>query len=272
MEYVLSERAAKRVAELLRMAERPIPANSSNGGTGGRHPVLVRCTSATAAGGSGVAAQCYPAVVIDVDATVDEQPELASGVWLTVLGDDGAAESPTEDQLYHGLISGDFDPDPEGTSDNRPRVFAVAPAAGGSPSWNVDIGATFAITSSTTWQDAGGSIPDQVLPGAGVYVLFFSIVGQADVSALTGPGRIRARFYDETHSSVVGPGEGIELTSSQVVNVQSLNTGTLIYPYEVTEATTVRIEGWRGPGTWTTSNLLGTPNTAGGIAVGWFRL
>lgn len=123
---VLSAETGQRLMALLGETHRPIPEARSRGRTDGRNPLLVRCTSATAAGASGVGAQCYPAVVVGNDATATSQPELGD-VWLTLLGDGGESVQPVEDKLYHALLSGFFTSDDE----DRPRTFAVAGGADG---------------------------------------------------------------------------------------------------------------------------------------------
>lgn len=93
-------------------------------GVGGQPVILVRCTSATAAGVSDAAAQCYPAVVIDPAATATAQDELGP-VWLTLLGPSGVAVVPAKNGVYEVLLSGYLNI----AGDERPRVFGV-PAGG----------------------------------------------------------------------------------------------------------------------------------------------
>lgn len=128
--YVLSEDVARKLAVLLgRTHRQERDVRPSRGGSVGRLPLIVRCTSATAIGGDDIGDQSYSAVVVEANAEEDTQPELGE-VWLTVLGDNAVAETPTVDALYHGLLSGDYDPDPGGAgTDNRPRVFATATGA-----------------------------------------------------------------------------------------------------------------------------------------------
>lgn len=126
MGWALSDRAARKLNLLLQRTPDPDPNRPGRGGSIGRLPLIVRCTSETAAGGSDIGDQCYPAVIVAADGDTDTQPELGD-VWLTVLGDNASPGTPSEDALYYGMLSGNFD---DGT-DDLPRVFAVdIPAPG----------------------------------------------------------------------------------------------------------------------------------------------
>jgi hypothetical protein len=95
-------------------------------GVGGQGSALVRCTSITAAGGSGVAAQCYPGVIVDPASDLTTQGELGN-VWLTPLGDSAAVQAPTLNRLYAVQVAGYLDIG----GDVRPRVFTVADSFSG---------------------------------------------------------------------------------------------------------------------------------------------
>lgn len=104
---------------------------------GGRTPILVRCTSATAAGGVELGGTVtYPAKVVDINSLVSDQDE-AADVWLSLL-DGGTTASPltyatpVSGNCYYGLYAGTFDPFPSGASDPRPKVYAVTRATSGS--------------------------------------------------------------------------------------------------------------------------------------------
>lgn len=120
---------AAALQELIRRTPWPIPDRHARGGAIGRWPIVVKCTSTTAASGSGIGAQSYPAVAISADATETVQSERGE-VWLTVLGDNAEVIPPVSDKLYYGMLAGVFDP----ASDPRPRVFAVESSGDGSGS------------------------------------------------------------------------------------------------------------------------------------------
>lgn len=90
--------------------------------------VMVRCTSVTAAGPSGVSAQCFPAVILNLESdasTLPTSPELGE-VWLTVLDTSGFVV-PENGKPYTGILSGTW----LIGEDERPRVFAVLSGGGG---------------------------------------------------------------------------------------------------------------------------------------------
>lgn len=129
---VISGMTADRLRALLAKRDpRPIPPSRQS--PVGRYPLFARCTSTTPAAGSGVGAECYPAVVVDPDSSVlvADQPELGD-VWLTLISD-GVAATPTVDTIYPVLLAGEFDPG----SDSRLRVFSAGPAAAGGGSITV---------------------------------------------------------------------------------------------------------------------------------------
>lgn len=123
--FGLTARTAERLRQLVNRSAGDQAGQPGRGGLLQRLSVLVRCTGAAAAGGSGVAAQCYPGVIVDPHAAATTQAELAA-VWLTVLGSGAAAVPAANNAVYECLMGGTFDPG----SDPRPRVFGVAPAGG----------------------------------------------------------------------------------------------------------------------------------------------
>lgn len=171
MGKILSDPTAIKVLELIRRTPGVAPGPPQRGGTHGRVPVLVRCTSATAAGGTETGHdQCYPAVALDINSLVDEQADGAD-VWLTVLTDGVGVGVPTADKVYHGLYAGTFDPFPEsaGTTDSRPRVFAASAPAGGSSSLTVnEVDGSPSVSSVTEvrFDQADGFVVST--PGAGI--------------------------------------------------------------------------------------------------------
>lgn len=102
------------------------PSRANPGGRG-RIPVLVRCTSATAAGGAEPGGtQSYPAVVVNINSLVSTQEDGAA-VWLTVMNTGTSTVLvPVSGKVYYGLFAGNFDPFPSGATDPRPRVFATS--------------------------------------------------------------------------------------------------------------------------------------------------
>jgi hypothetical protein len=83
---------------------------------------IVRCTSAAAAAGSGVGAQCYPAIMLDPlpnSTTLPTSPTLAT-VWLTLLGPSGPI-APVSGTSYMVVVSGELTIG----GVTRPRCFGV---------------------------------------------------------------------------------------------------------------------------------------------------
>lgn len=127
----LTRNTAGKLESALRRVDRPAPGvRPAGGAVTGQIPVLVACTSATAANGLAEGGQCYPGVILRGQAGLAE-PVPRGLCWLTVYGDDGAAGVPAEGQVYVALLGGQYDPDPDGDSDGRPRAFAAAGAGGG---------------------------------------------------------------------------------------------------------------------------------------------
>lgn len=168
MGKILSNETAARLMRLLNgSGDQPIPPR--RGGATSRIPVLVRCTSATAAGGAEVGGdQCYPAVVVNTNSLLDDQEDGAE-VWLTLLdtGTSGVAV-PTSGKVYYGLFAGNFDPDPEGTPDPRPRVFATVGAAGGGSLQVEDVDESPSVSDVTQLRFDSADGFSVSSPGAGI--------------------------------------------------------------------------------------------------------
>lgn len=117
-------------AERIRRILDRSPGSEQTYGTGrwkGLRPTLVRCTSATAADTSGVGAQCYPGIIVDLEPTGTSQDDLDDGaVWLTVYGNDMVPQVPEDDGIYLCVLLGDVEAD---TGDTRPRAVSI-PLAG----------------------------------------------------------------------------------------------------------------------------------------------
>lgn len=261
-----------RLRQLLETTPQPwiAPARANPGGRG-RIPALVRCTSATAAGGAEPGGtQCYPAVVVNINSLVSTQEDGAA-VWLTVL-DTGTAGVlvPVDEKVYYGLFAGNFDPFPSGATDPRPRVFATT---GGETSISHDISFMdtlgYAITADNTWQEIGLSL---TLPSAGTYFVFGRLAFYGQLSALGSEPAILARV-----SGVPSASQG----ESQVVGVKPFSTGvrhfgfaTLAFYVEATGVTNMEVEAIRinAGGTWTTS-AIGIPgSTSDGSSLSYIRL
>jgi hypothetical protein len=116
----LKPATAERVRQLA--ANRPSQPPPTVSGRG-RLSAFVRCTSAIAAAGTGVGAQCYAGVIVDPDSTATSQPELGT-VWLTLLSDGGLEAVPRVGGVYECLLAGVVDA--TGTADVRARAFSAA--------------------------------------------------------------------------------------------------------------------------------------------------
>jgi hypothetical protein len=117
----LTPYTAEQIRQRLRDRSPGSAGHSLRGELRGRSPIIVRCTSATAASGSGVGAQCYPGVIVDPKAGDTTQDELGT-VWLTVRGVGVESVQPTEDATYLCLLAGNEDIG----GDIRPRAFSSA--------------------------------------------------------------------------------------------------------------------------------------------------
>lgn len=144
--------------------------------------VMVRCTSTTAAGGSGVAAQCFPAVILNLESDADAlptSPELGD-VWLTVLGSTGSV-TPELGKPYTGILSGDF----EVGANKRPRVFVVL-SGGGSPA------ASFPVARMGGGQGQGAHANWQQIQFVPLYVdrgeTIIGMMTVCIVAGIAGPG------------------------------------------------------------------------------------
>lgn len=215
MANLLAGHTSEQLRALLRKSERPVTPRPARITPQGRMRVLAKCTSTTPAG-SGVGAECYPAVIVSTDPAelVADQPTYAD-VWLTVV-QGGAAVAPTSGAWYECELAGTFDPDPTGTSDPRLRVFAVADA-GSSLSYSevLSLGGT-APSSNDTPTDTGIKI---TLPSAGTYRVsarFFLAAVSTGVSGL-----IIGRWYDQT--------AGAAITNSDINVLETIGAGTTTY-------------------------------------------
>lgn len=116
---LISPETAARLRLMMGDTERPRTAAISAGGSGVAW-VMVKCDSATAAGGSGAAAQCYSATIRE--GTGDGTTGVSRGnVWLTLLDGDWAAKAPEAGRLYACVLSGSLDIG----GDVRPRAYAT---------------------------------------------------------------------------------------------------------------------------------------------------
>lgn len=246
--YLLSEPTAAGLKRLLEQTP-GLAVPPARGGRG-RNTVLVRCTSATAAGGSGAAAQCYPAVVLDPASDDATEPEELGAIWLTVWGTAGA-ETPTVDQVYMATMSGDLEID----GDTRARAHAGQFGNGVSITDAYDTaipGNTYSITADDTWEDVGLSVS---LDAFGIYLVYAQVTAVANASAL-GP-RIYFRMVDSSGAGLNG-----YFQTSQVVmagaGVDAVGTASLFTPLYPQTAKTAKIQAKRTAGTWTTSNVVTT--------------
>jgi hypothetical protein len=94
----------------------------SKGRWRGHRPFLVKCTSSTAADTSGVGAQCYPGVIVELDPAATTHDTLGT-VWLTLIGDDAEPIQPVSGVVYSCLMAGKVE---AATDDTRPRAFAAS--------------------------------------------------------------------------------------------------------------------------------------------------
>lgn len=122
---LLTNRTADKIRQRVLDISPPIADDTRTIHALGGRPVFVRCTSATAAAGSGVGAQCYPGVIVDPRASATSQTERGT-VWLTLLGAGGVAKQPKTSLVYECLLTGDVE---AATSDTRPRAFSVTGSA-----------------------------------------------------------------------------------------------------------------------------------------------
>lgn len=249
---VVSPGSAIKLRKLME-GQRSVPVPKSIGGEVQRLHLLVRCTSATPAG-TGISAECYPAVVVDPvsDELVADQPELGE-VWLTVISG-GVVAPPTVNEIYAVVMSGEHT---EG-SDTRPRCFATAGAAGGATvTAAMDQGnaSTVAITPDNTWVDTTAGV---TLPSAGDYLLWGQVTTRIQVSA-TGGGfqnaRVLARIWNITDSVVITPWSAVN--EAWGLDTDSINTGAVMWLYTAAASKAVRIEVLRGAGpTWTAAEVM----------------
>lgn len=118
--------SAQTVSRIKRqLAENPPAPVGTYTGAGRALWVIVRCTSATAAAGSGVGAQCYPGRLTQPrsEALAANQPS-GGAVWLTLI-EGTAAVAPESGKTYVGILVGNLSIG----GDDRPRVIAAAPVS-----------------------------------------------------------------------------------------------------------------------------------------------
>jgi hypothetical protein len=115
----ISSTTAARLKRVLSDYETRSPRPGRRGGRGNEF-CLVRCTSATAVGGSGIGNQCYPATVLLAKSDETEPTELGD-VWLTLLGPGSNPIRPIEGDPYIAVVSGQE----ELGNETKHRVFAV---------------------------------------------------------------------------------------------------------------------------------------------------
>lgn len=239
--FVLSDRTAERLKRLLGdngIADPPQSHRAQDART-----VLVRCTSATAAGADGAGALCYPAVVLSPAADDATEPEELGDVWLTVWGTAGA-ETPTVDQVYVCKLSGELD------IDDDIRCRAHAAQSGGGSTYGLNF-STYTITADNTWE----TVTDSTMTlSAGSYLLIAPVNGWAKVTALgfNGYATIYARLYNVTDGSANFTGDSgnafvtqTSLVSCAAVDVDMFGSGTIIAPWTITSSKQVRLEAMR---------------------------
>lgn len=139
--YALTEPTATKLLRLLN--ESPDAQRPAGRGQHWVATALVECLDDTPIGGSGVAAQCYPGVVLSVEGD-ETNPPLGENVWLTLLDEGGYPTVPNVGQPYLCLLtdwvdnglylsgttsgSGVSSGYLSGVPDLRVRAFAAAPA------------------------------------------------------------------------------------------------------------------------------------------------
>ena len=120
----MTRRTWDRVEKLIRRG--PVAPPAGRSAAPGRGTALVRCTSTTPAGGSGLAATLYPGVIVVPSGTAPTL-ETHGPVWLTLIDSAVTAgittTAPTVGQTYPALIAGAAT---VGAS-RRPRAIAAVP-------------------------------------------------------------------------------------------------------------------------------------------------
>ena len=262
MPFLLNGATAEQVRALIRKGERSGEPRPQRKTPTGRFRVLAKCTSTTAASGSGIGAECYPAVIVSTDPgeLVADQPTYAS-VWLTVV-QGGAAITPTDGAWYECELAGTFDPG----SDPRVRTFCALEAGGSAgdvtaSSTNGTNGggdiSSYAITADTTWENTGVQV---TVPSTGDYLVMATACAGAKVSA-TVPSIIKIRLYDSTAGAALGATSGGEVnavcTTAGAVNVSNEGATSLIFPASLTSGHIIKLQAGRAAATWTTSLIIG---------------
>lgn len=262
----------------------PALGQRSNRTANARVPVLVRCTSATAAGGTETGHdQCYPAKVLNVNSLVANQAEEAL-VWLTLL-DGGSTASPVTvavpvaGNAYYGVFSGSFDPFPAGASDPRPRVFVIKrdTSSAFTPTFatsELGSGSHYSITGvAPTWSDSGLSIS---LPAAGTYLLFAQASGGVRLSA-GGPEHSAIRLWNVTDAAVVAYTTAI-VAMSDTTNVDGAGSASVFTPITVAASKTIRMEATvtnNNSSTWSAATLMNrslSTSNPGSTVIGYVRI
>lgn len=255
MPGLVTEAAAARLRQIM-AAGRTTPLRPASIPVPGRRSIVVRCTSATAAGGADpIGAEVYPAVVVNAasDELIADQEELGT-IWLTLW--DGSV--PTVDKKYFGIMTGYFDPDPTGTSDSRPRVFATSGVGSDTAISTLEgSGDTTGdnITVDNTWTAVACSLS---VPSSGTYYVSMTVSAQGKVSASPGSS-IHARVFDVTAGAAIGTNAKIYVLTVPVVNIDIVGSSTLTMFASLTSGNSLRIEALRTAGsTWTTSTIWGS--------------
>ncbi|HEY1191393.1 MAG TPA: hypothetical protein VGE74_27410 [Gemmata sp.] len=132
-------------------------------------------------------------------------------------------------------------------------------------------GPGFTITADNTWQDTGVSI---ILPAAGTYLIDFSSLVYAQVSAQAFPtsvaSSIATRFYDVTNSFVIADSFTWAVVAENT-DRPVLGTFLMRCVYTVTGQATIRAEAWRNIGSTWTISIIGNSG-AEVTTIGYQRL
>lgn len=231
MALLVSLRSASKLRQLMRLAP-TTPIQAAHGNEFGRAPLMVRCTSATAAG-TGISAECYPAVVVDTvsDELIADQPELGE-VWLTLVN----GSTPVVNDIYFGVMAGEHT---EG-SDTRPRVFVMEPSSVAFPTASITaryLGADYTITAADAWETVNDGSDMTLTLAAGTYLFFGHIhveIGGAGVASIL--TRLR-----NTTDSLTLPASGIVCGTTPSTTLQPM--ATLITTYVVlTSSKTIALQ------------------------------
>lgn len=246
--YVLGERTAQKLKLLLGDQGAGDPPRKNRPDS--RRPALVRCTSASAASGGGVGAQCYPGVILldEADATAETD---GAACWLTLWKTDGTTATPTSGQVYPTILAGHLT---VGT-DERQRAFCGNPPSGSSPVTAASSNVSGSIT-ATSMTATGVQI---TLPSAGMYLLFATMQATAKLSFLaTARGSIRIELYDSTNAANIAPNTTRVVVAPEVVNTDVIGSAQIVVPFEATGSTVIQLRAQRydpSGSTWTSSSF-----------------